>query len=62
PGFLMLAMGLKASGRVLTREEIRIEVSGVLCRCTGYDGIVRAVEDYLGAGEGEDAPALEVAG
>ena len=51
PGFLMLATGLKASGRKLSRQEIRSELSGVLCRCTGYDGIVRAVEDYLGEGE-----------
>jgi aerobic-type carbon monoxide dehydrogenase small subunit (CoxS/CutS family) len=53
PGFLMLATGLKASGRKLSRQEIRSELSGVLCRCTGYDGIVRAVEDYLGEGEVE---------
>jgi aerobic-type carbon monoxide dehydrogenase small subunit (CoxS/CutS family) len=25
-------------------EEIRIGLSGNLCRCTGYDGIVRAVK------------------
>ncbi|MDP6589415.1 MAG: (2Fe-2S)-binding protein [Alphaproteobacteria bacterium] len=51
PGFLMLATGLKSSGRKFSRDEIRGELSGVLCRCTGYDGIVRAVEDYLGDGE-----------
>jgi carbon-monoxide dehydrogenase small subunit len=27
-----------------SEEEIRIGLSGNLCRCTGYDGIVRAVK------------------
>ena len=55
PGFLMAATGLKArSGdRALSRREIREELSGVLCRCTGYEGIVLAVEDYLGSEGGE---------
>ena len=26
-----------------TEDEVRIALSGNLCRCTGYDGIVRAV-------------------
>jgi xanthine dehydrogenase iron-sulfur cluster and FAD-binding subunit A len=30
-----------------TREEIRHELVGNLCRCTGYQAIVDAVEDYL---------------
>lgn len=47
PGFLMAATALERSGRRLTREEIREELSGVLCRCTGYEGIVRAVERRL---------------
>jgi aerobic-type carbon monoxide dehydrogenase small subunit (CoxS/CutS family) len=47
PGFLMTATALAESGRSLSREEIREELSGVLCRCTGYDGIVNAVEEHL---------------
>jgi len=49
PGFLMTATGLKAraGGRALSRREIREELAGVLCRCTGYEGIVLAVEEYL---------------
>ncbi|MCG5077074.1 (2Fe-2S)-binding protein [Paraburkholderia tagetis] len=47
PGFLMLATTLAARGAVLSREQIRAEISGVLCRCTGYEGIVRAIDDYL---------------
>jgi aerobic-type carbon monoxide dehydrogenase small subunit (CoxS/CutS family) len=57
PGFLMLATSLKASGRTLSRQEIREEVSGVLCRCTGYEGIINAVEDYLAAPEGASRTA-----
>jgi carbon-monoxide dehydrogenase small subunit len=33
---------LEANGRP-TEEEVRIALSGNLCRCTGYDGIVKAV-------------------
>jgi carbon-monoxide dehydrogenase small subunit len=33
---------LHANGQP-TEEEVRIALSGNLCRCTGYDGIVKAV-------------------
>ena len=56
PGFLMLAESLKAGGRTLSRAEIREELAGVLCRCTGYENILRAVEEYLGADESEASP------
>jgi len=44
PGFLMVALELLSSTRGLTRGEIRSALSGNLCRCTGYQGIVEAVE------------------
>ena len=47
PGMLMTATALKESGRKLDRDEIREEMSGVLCRCTGYEGIVNAVDAVL---------------
>ncbi len=51
PGFLMTATALERSGSQLSHEEIRDELSGVLCRCTGYESIVTAVDEYLnGAG------------
>ena len=53
PGFLMLAESLKASGRTLSRVEIREELVGVLCRCTGYENILCAVEAYLSVDEHE---------
>jgi aerobic-type carbon monoxide dehydrogenase small subunit (CoxS/CutS family) len=47
PGFLMTATALAREGRRLSRDEIREELAGVLCRCTGYDHIVNAVERHL---------------
>jgi carbon-monoxide dehydrogenase small subunit len=49
PGFLMTATALAREGRRLGRDEIRQELAGVLCRCTGYDHIVDAVEHHLDA-------------
>jgi aerobic-type carbon monoxide dehydrogenase small subunit (CoxS/CutS family) len=49
PGFLMTVTALASSGRTLTRAEIREELAGVLCRCTGYEFIVNAVEAHLAA-------------
>lgn len=45
PAFLMVARSLE--GRRLSREEIREEISGVLCRCTGYEGVIQAIEAHL---------------
>jgi carbon-monoxide dehydrogenase small subunit len=43
PGMLISATALlQANGRP-TEEDVRIALSGNLCRCTGYDGIVKAV-------------------
>ncbi|GAB2782252.1 (2Fe-2S)-binding protein [Streptomyces daliensis] len=45
PGFLMLAEGFLAERPEATREEIRDVVASNLCRCTGYQTIVDAIED-----------------
>jgi len=47
PGFLMTATALAAEGRRLSREEVREELAGVICRCTGYRNVVNAVERHL---------------
>ena len=47
PGFLMTALALSQRGVKPRREELREELAGVLCRCTGYQNIVTAVERYL---------------
>jgi carbon-monoxide dehydrogenase small subunit len=43
PGMLISATALLAKHPNPTEDEIRIGLSGNLCRCTGYDGIVKAV-------------------
>jgi carbon-monoxide dehydrogenase small subunit len=50
----MTAMGLAAGGERRSRAEIREELAGVLCRCTGYEFIVDAVHAHL-ASEGKAA-------
>ncbi len=49
PGFLMTTTALAARDRVITREELKEELAGVMCRCTGYAFIVDAVADHLAA-------------
>jgi carbon-monoxide dehydrogenase small subunit len=44
PGFLMASYALLTRSRGLTEEEIRRELSGNLCMCTGYMQIVEAVK------------------
>jgi carbon-monoxide dehydrogenase small subunit len=56
PGFLMTATALAREGKALSRDEIRDELAGVLCRCTGYDHIVTAVEKHLAAQAEDPAP------
>jgi aerobic-type carbon monoxide dehydrogenase small subunit (CoxS/CutS family) len=43
PGMLISATALLRDNADPSEEEIRVGLAGNLCRCTGYDGIVRAV-------------------
>ena len=43
PGFLMAAKVLLEKNPEPTETEIRYAIAGNLCRCTGYDKIVRAI-------------------
>lgn len=45
PGFLVSAKALLDKNPDPTEEEVRLWLSGNLCRCTGYDKIIRAVLD-----------------
>ncbi len=51
PGMLISATSLLQDNPQPSPDEVRIALSGNLCRCTGYDGIVRAV---LGVAAGAD--------
>jgi carbon-monoxide dehydrogenase small subunit len=44
PGFVVSVTALLAENEHPTEPEIRDALSGNLCRCTGYQGIVRAVQ------------------
>jgi carbon-monoxide dehydrogenase small subunit len=44
PGFIVTAKALLEKNPDPTEEEIRFGLAGNLCRCTGYDKIVRAVQ------------------
>ena len=44
PGIIMSAVEIVGSGRQYTRDELRRLISGHLCRCTGYQNILNAVE------------------
>ncbi len=53
PGFLMSAKALLKQNPQPSEGEIRHWLAGNLCRCTGYDKIVRAVQKAAGnMGEG----------
>jgi carbon-monoxide dehydrogenase small subunit len=45
PGFIVAAKALLDAKPNPTEEEVRYWLAGNLCRCTGYDKIIRAVLD-----------------
>ena len=51
PGMLIAARDLVRRKQGLSRADIRTEMSGNLCRCTGYMGIVSAIERVMGERE-----------
>jgi aerobic carbon-monoxide dehydrogenase small subunit len=59
PGFLMTILAFLAEEPRPSRRRIREAISGNLCRCTGYENIVDAVELAAErmAGAAEEAPA-----
>lgn len=44
PGFIMASIPIIEADQPSTREEIRRQIAGNLCRCTGYENIVTAIE------------------
>ena len=60
PGILMAAFALLAANPSPTRAEVRAALAGNLCRCTGYQKILEAVEGGAALARGEDwQPAPE---
>jgi aerobic-type carbon monoxide dehydrogenase small subunit (CoxS/CutS family) len=57
PGFLLVAKALLAREPKPSRETIRKELSGNLCRCTGYLQICDAVERAAAEMRGDPVPA-----
>ena len=58
PGMLISATALLERNPSPSEDEIRIALSGNLCRCTGYDGIVKAVAEVArGAGSSHEPSA-----
>ena len=55
PGFLIAAKALLEKNANPTETEIRYWLAGNLCRCTGYDKIVRAVQEAAAEMRGETA-------
>jgi len=53
PGILMSATALLERKGHVSEEEIRRALAGNLCRCTGYDKIVKAVASVIDAARGE---------
>lgn len=48
PGMILTSVALLEENPDPSQEEIRTAISGNLCRCTGYQKIVEAVEDAAG--------------
>ena len=48
PGLIMTAIEIVGSGKKHTREELRKLIAGHLCRCTGYENILNAMEKVAG--------------
>ena len=55
PGILVAAKKLLEENANPTETEIRYWLAGNLCRCTGYDKIIRAVQDAAAELRGEAA-------
>jgi aerobic carbon-monoxide dehydrogenase small subunit len=45
PGMIMAGLGLIQDGSGMSEQEVRLGLEGNLCRCTGYQNIVTAIQD-----------------
>jgi aerobic carbon-monoxide dehydrogenase small subunit len=58
PGMIMAGLGLIESGAGMDEEEVRLGLEGNLCRCTGYQNIVKAIQEAAGQMR-QSAPAVQ---
>ena len=56
PGFILTAWEILESGKEYTDAELRNLLSGHLCRCTGYENILRAVKKTMYKRLGKELP------
>jgi len=56
PGFILTAWEILESGKEYTDDELRKLLSGHLCRCTGYENILRAVKKTMYRRLGKELP------
>lgn len=47
PGMIMATLPILESGKLYSRDELRKLMSGNMCRCTGYENILNAVEKTM---------------
>lgn len=59
PGMMLRAVELLEHNPNPTEEEIRWGISGNLCRCTGYNNIVKAIQYAAAKMRGEETPSTE---
>ena len=58
PGFILTAQTMLEDGKKRDRDHLRAELSGNLCRCTGYQSILASVEaamNFAGAASEDGA-------
>ncbi len=56
PGFILTAVEILESRKEYTDDELRKLLSGHLCRCTGYENILRAVKKTMYKRLGKELP------
>ena len=59
PGMMMRSIELLEKNPNPTEEEIRWGISGNLCRCTGYNNIVKAIQYAAAKMRGDEVPSTE---
>ena len=59
PGMMLRAVELLEKNPNPTEEEIRWGISGNLCRCTGYNNIVKSIQWASAKMRGEELPSTE---